>query len=108
MTNNGVFEQLIDKMPYVMAGVFGTACIFILIFCIYNLIKKKDKRALLIGIIYFVNTIFAGFLMFAITTIIQMDAGEHLSMKQEVNLLATIVGIVVFNILAYMKSAEDE
>lgn len=103
MTNTGAFEQLRDKMPYVMAGVLGIACIIILIYGIYISIKKKDKRVLLISIIYSVDIIFAGFLMFAITTIIQMDAGEHLGMEQGINLLVAMVGIVVFNILVYSK-----
>lgn len=103
MTNTGVLEQLRDKMPYVMVGVLGIACIIILIYGIYISIKKKDKKVLLISVVYFVDIIFAGFLMFPITIIIQMDAGEHMSMEQGINLLAAIVGIVVFNILAYMK-----
>ena len=58
MTNIGTFEQLIDKMPYVMAGVVGIVCIIILIYGIYISIKKKDKRVLLRSIIYLVDIIF--------------------------------------------------
>lgn len=109
MTNIGTFEQLIDKMPYVMAGVMGIVCIIILIYGIYiSIFKKKDKRVLLRSIIYLVDIIFAGFLVFAITTMIQMDAGEHLSTKQCVNLLLTMVGIIVFNILGYNNVIKDK
>ena len=101
--NKGVFEQVLDKIPYVMVGVLGIACTIILIYGIYISIKNKDKRALLTSIVYFVNIIFAGFLVFVITTVIQMDAGEHLSMEQWFNLLVAMVGIVVFNILVYNK-----
>lgn len=42
--NKGVFEQVLDKMPYVMVGVLGIACTIILIYGIYISIKNKDKE----------------------------------------------------------------
>lgn len=101
--NEGVFEQVLDKMPYAMVGALGIACTIILIYGIYISIKNKDKRALLISIVYFVNINFAGFLGFVITTFIQMDIGENLSNEQMLNLLLAVIGIVIFNILVYGK-----
>lgn len=103
MTNKGVFEQLLDKMPYVMGGGLGIACIITLIYGVYSSCKEKYKRDLLISVIYFINIIFGGFLAYVITEIIQMEAGEHLSIKQQLNLVVAIVGMVVFNVFAYRR-----
>ena len=44
MKNNGVYEQLLDKMPYVAASFLGIMCIVTLIYVIYGCDKKKNKQ----------------------------------------------------------------
>ncbi len=108
MENNGVFEQLLDNMPYVEAAFLGTICIVTLIYGIYSYAKKKSKQNLFVSISLFINIIFVGFLMFAITVIIRMDAGEKLSNEQTINLLLAIIGIVMFNVIACTKLGKEK
>ncbi len=103
MKNNGVYEQLLDKMPYVAASFLGIMCIVTLIYGIYGCAKKKNKQKLFVSVVFFINIIFVGFLMFAITEIIQMNAGENLSNGEMINLVLAVIGIVMFNVLAYTK-----
>lgn len=108
MENNRVFEQLLDNMPYVGAAFLGTICIVTLIYGIYSYAKKKSKQNLFVSISLFINIIFVGFLMFAITEIIKMDAGEKLSNEQTINLLLAIIGIVMFNVVTYTKLGKEK
>ena len=108
MKNNGVYEQLLDRMPYVAASFLGIMCIVTLIYGIYSYVKKKNKQNLFASVVFFINIIFVGFLMFAITVIIWMDAGEKLSNEQTINLLLAIIGIVMFNVIACIKLGREK
>lgn len=104
----GPIEELVDKMPYIIMIGVGLMLIITLAYIVYDYSKRKDKKSLFLHFTYGINIIFVGFVAFAVWSLVQLEPGENLGMEQEISLLVVIIGIVVFNVLIYLKGIRND